>query len=44
MGRLVCNATGMPQPEICNGIDDNCDGVIDNGNFPERARPACARA
>ena len=34
-GQLVCNATGMPQAEICNGIDDNCDGVIDNGNFPQ---------
>ena len=25
----------MPQAETCNGIDDNCDGVIDNGNFPQ---------
>jgi MYXO-CTERM domain-containing protein len=35
MGRLVCNATGMPMAEVCNGIDDNCDGVIDNGTFPQ---------
>jgi MYXO-CTERM domain-containing protein len=34
-GQLVCNATGMPMAEVCNGKDDNCDGVIDNGNFPE---------
>ncbi|HEY7375990.1 MAG TPA: MopE-related protein, partial [Polyangia bacterium] len=33
-GQLVCNATGMPEAEVCNGKDDNCDGVIDNGNFP----------
>jgi MYXO-CTERM domain-containing protein len=39
-GQLVCNATGMPQAETCNGIDDNCDGVIDNGNFPQTGQ-AC---
>jgi len=26
----VCTP-GQPQPEACNGIDDNCDGFIDNG-------------
>ena len=26
-----CSATpGDPSPEICNGLDDDCDGVIDN--------------
>jgi hypothetical protein len=24
---------GTPSPEVCNGIDDNCDGVVDNGIF-----------
>jgi MYXO-CTERM domain-containing protein len=39
-GKLVCNVTSMPKTEICNGIDDNCDGIIDNGNFPETGQ-AC---
>ncbi len=28
---VSCNATaGSPSAELCNGIDDNCDGTIDN--------------
>jgi MYXO-CTERM domain-containing protein len=34
-GHLVCTTSTMPGNEVCNGIDDNCDGVIDNGIFPE---------
>src|SRR5258706_2843048 len=28
---LTCTA-GTPSPEICNGIDDNCDGKVDNAD------------
>jgi MYXO-CTERM domain-containing protein len=34
-GQIICSAVAMPMTEICNGQDDNCDGVIDNGVFPE---------
>lgn len=28
-GNIVCQP-GKPQPEICNHLDDNCDGLVDN--------------
>ncbi|MEZ4297702.1 MAG: MopE-related protein [Polyangiaceae bacterium] len=33
-GEIVCKPTVMPDenPEECNGLDDNCDGVIDEGD------------
>jgi hypothetical protein len=31
-GQLVCNQTNQPRAETCNGLDDDCDGVLDNGN------------
>ena len=32
MGSLVCQPNNTPTPEICDGLDNNCDGAIDNGN------------
>jgi len=29
-GQLECDADTPPSPEICNGIDDDCDGDVDN--------------
>ena len=31
-GEIVCNAqAGQPTAETCNGLDDNCDGAVDEG-------------
>ncbi|HVY24933.1 MAG TPA: MopE-related protein [Polyangiaceae bacterium] len=27
----ACQGEQLPQTEICNGLDDDCDGVVDNG-------------
>ncbi len=33
VGGVYCNGTpGTPTSETCNNIDDNCDGVVDEGN------------
>jgi hypothetical protein len=31
-GSLSCQQTSQPRAESCNGLDDDCDGTIDNGN------------
>ena len=42
---LTCNATpGVPGSEVCNGLDDNCDGLIDNGISCTSCVPVCTDA
>ncbi|MCZ7687239.1 MAG: hypothetical protein M5U28_54290 [Sandaracinaceae bacterium] len=41
-GRVVCDGEVRPTTEICNGLDDNCDGTVDEGN-PDGGR-VCGRA
>jgi hypothetical protein len=31
-GSLVCTQNQNPTPEVCDGLDNNCDGVVDDGN------------
>jgi hypothetical protein len=30
-GKLVCSGGTQPKPESCNGVDDDCDGQVDEG-------------
>jgi len=31
-GALFCNQTGFPGPDVCDGLDNNCNGTADEGN------------
>ncbi|HEV8198601.1 MAG TPA: hypothetical protein VGS03_01115 [Candidatus Polarisedimenticolia bacterium] len=44
---LVCSPnSGAAGPETCNNLDDNCDGIVDNGSFGDTREPngTCAAA
>ncbi|MBN2042756.1 MAG: LamG domain-containing protein [Candidatus Aenigmarchaeota archaeon] len=30
-----CSGNALPQAELCDGKDNNCDGIVDNVQFPE---------
>ena len=33
-GVNVCSFEQLPEPEVCNGLDDDCNGVVDDGAQP----------
>jgi hypothetical protein len=37
-----CTGEGTPTPELCNGIDDDCDGKVDD--FTETCSTACGHS
>lgn len=41
-GEFACTGITNPQPEVCDGLDNNCDGAVDNDpqGAPELSCPA----
>ena len=43
-GALVCQGGAQPQPEVCNGVDDNCNGFVDEAplaDAPAQGQNGC---
>ncbi|MBK7579153.1 MAG: hypothetical protein IPI67_03015 [Myxococcales bacterium] len=41
-GALVCQGGNPPQPEKCNGVDDDCDGSVDDAPLSDQpTTPGC---
>ncbi|MFS8066025.1 MAG: MopE-related protein, partial [Byssovorax sp.] len=43
-GTLVCQGGAQPKPETCNGVDDNCNGVVDEAplsDAPAQGQNGC---
>src|SRR5439155_15239078 len=44
-GKPTCTPDNLPAPETCDGKDNDCDGVIDNGfdkqDDPNHCGPSC---
>lgn len=40
-GAIVCNRNTAPSGEVCNGLDDDCDGGVD---WPTLCAPRCSKS
>jgi hypothetical protein len=38
MGTVVCEGAVGPSPELCNGVDDDCNGMVDDGTLSADTR------